>query len=110
MLANDETFYEMAQATARQLWKDEAQLGEQADANRIRLAFQRFYSRSATQKELEKSLRFLETCRHQVKAEPAVEVAPNPAFAIPNQSPGETAAWTALARGLMNTDEFITRE
>ena len=110
MLANDEAFYEMAQGAALQLWKDESQPGEQADANRIRRAFQRFYSRNVTQTELEKCLRFLDACRHQAKPEPAQEVSPAPVFALPNQSPVETAAWTALARGLMNTDEFITRE
>ena len=110
MLANDEAFYEMAQGAALQLWKDESQPGEQADANRIRRAFQRFYSRNVTQTELEKCLRFLDACRHQAKPEPAQEVSPALVFAIPNQPPVETAAWTALARGLMNTDEFITRE
>ena len=110
MLANDEAFYEMAQGAAVTLWKDEPQLGDEADATRVRRAFQRFYSRNVTQTELEKCLRFLDACRHQAKTDPAQEAALDPVFPIPNQSPVETAAWTALARGLMNTDEFITRE
>jgi hypothetical protein len=42
------------------------------------------------------------------KADPAAaaEVAPK----MPGIDPAEAASWTTLARALMNTDEFITRE
>jgi len=110
MLANDESFYEMAQATALQLWKETPAIGPDADGSRIQRIFQRFLSRNASPSELNKSLEFLSHCRNNPRVEPAGDAQQPSPNLLPNQPPSEAASWIALARGVMNTDEFITRE
>ena len=105
MLANDETFFEMAQATTRLLWKNFPDQGPEADRQRITLAFERFFARQPVPAELEKSLQFLARARSG-SAEPPT----NPTPSLEGPPAQDAAAWTAFARGLMNTDEFITRE
>jgi hypothetical protein len=107
MLANDESFFEMARATAALLWKDFPADGPHADRDRVTLAFERFLSRKPEPAELEKSLSFLNQAR---QSSAALSASPPTPPSLNGQSPQEAAAWTALARGLMNTDEFITRE
>ena len=96
MLANDEAFFEMAQATAKLLWKEIATPGIDSDIARVTLAFERFLCRPPTPSELKTSLQFLS----------ASGTSTNRAA----QADSQSAAWTAFARGLMNTDEFINRE
>jgi Protein of unknown function (DUF1553)/Protein of unknown function (DUF1549)/Planctomycete cytochrome C len=97
MLANDETFFEMAKAAATLLW----------NSDRVTRAFERFLTRKPEPAELEKSLGFLNQAR---LSGAEIPTSPSPTPSLNGQSPQEAAAWTALARGLMNTDEFITRE
>ena len=106
MLANDETFFEMAQATTRLLWKSFPAQGQEADRQRITLAFERFFARQPAPAELEKSQQFLARAR----SAPAEQPPASPAASVEGPPAQDAAAWTAFARGLMNTDEFITRE
>jgi mono/diheme cytochrome c family protein len=106
MLANDQSLFEMAQALAVRTMSAPAT----TDADRIRHAFLRCLSRPPTDAEAARLLAFY---RAQVQsfttaAADAASVAPKerPAgFGVP-----EAAAWTSVARVIMNVDEFITRE
>jgi hypothetical protein len=112
MLANDEAFYEMAQAAAARLWTEFPTQGPAADRDRITRAFEHFLARTPAPAELDKSVSLLARARSEANGspEPAAEKTPTPAFLIKGQPAQETSAWTAFTRGLMNTDEFITRE
>jgi hypothetical protein len=89
-VANDEVFVELAQGLAARLLKEVAQTGDEGDRLRLNRAFELCFARYPSPRELETVLGFLSKQRA--------------AFG------DESAAWTAIARGLINTDEFITRE
>jgi hypothetical protein len=89
-VANDEVFVEFAQGLAARLGKEVAQTGEEGDRLRISRAFELCVSRQPSPRELEAVLAYLNKQRAAFK--------------------DDAAAWTAVARGLINTDEFITRE
>jgi hypothetical protein len=89
-VANDEVFVEFAQGLAARLAKEVAQTGDEGDRLRISRAFELCVSRQPSARELEAVLGYLNKQRAAFK--------------------DEAAAWTAIARGLINTDEFITRE
>jgi hypothetical protein len=112
MLANDEAFYEMAQEAAKRLWREVSNPSPAADTERITRAFQHFLARKPAPAELEKSVQFLNQSRLDAKAaaESSAEPVRETSFKIEGQSAQETSAWIAFTRGLMNTDEFITRE
>ncbi|REK19306.1 MAG: DUF1553 domain-containing protein [Planctomycetota bacterium] len=101
-LANDRAFVEFAQGFAEQLQHESVE----GDRARMRRAFRRALAREPSPSELSSLLTYLETERAQFAAAPeaAAEVAP---AASDTQ---ETAAWTMVARVLLNLDEFITRE
>jgi hypothetical protein len=112
MLANDEAFYEMAQASAQRLWRDVPVSGPASTRARITRAFELFLSRAPAPEEVEKSTQFIDHIQNDSSG--ATEALSKPevatAFKVEGVSSQELNAWTALARGLMNTDEFITRE
>ena len=112
MLANDEAFYEMAQAAAGRLWREVPGQDPASARARITRAFELFLSRAPAPEEVEKSLRFLAHMQKEpsVLADESSKPAIATAFKIEGISSQDMNAWTALARGLMNTDEFITRE
>lgn len=89
-LLNDPVFVECAEQLGRELQQQSAM----SRRDRIRLAFQRCLGRDAGAAELERLELFL---RAQGDGEDLSEAT------------GE-AAWTALARVLLNLDEFMTRE
>jgi hypothetical protein len=72
-------------------------------------AFKQALARSPSDSELVRVLEYLESQRTAFAAAPqdALAVAPQPAAGV---TPGEAAAWTMVARVLLNLDEFITRE
>lgn len=95
-LLNDPNFHEMAQALARRV---------EPSADPIREAMQLTVSRPPTARERERLQRLysVELDAFRTKPEEAV------ALAGKDATP-QLAAWTAIARVLLNTDEFITRE
>lgn len=109
-LANDESLFEMAQGLGERLLREIP--GEDATANeaRIERAFQLCYSRPPAEGERYAVASFQESQRD------AFQKSPTDAAAVASKNhskeitPAAAASWTAVARALMNTDEFITRE
>jgi mono/diheme cytochrome c family protein len=83
-LANDPVFVELADGLGRRVAKD----GPADDAGRIAFAFKLCFAREPSAAEAERLLAYLGAKR--------------------KEDPG--TAWAAVARVLMNLDEFITRE
>jgi len=106
-LANDRAFVEIAQAFAGRVLR-EASAAE--DASRLDYAFRLGLSREPNSQEREILTRFVRQQRAVFAANPtsARDLA-GPRLS-PDQDPLESATWTALARVLLNLDEFITRE
>ncbi|QDU05750.1 Planctomycete cytochrome C [Gimesia chilikensis] len=105
-LANDHSLFELTQGFALRILQE----GPPYDEGRIRAAFEICLSRAPSDRELEVMTGYLQEQRAQFKQSPeaAAQVA---ADDIPKQIDViEAASWTAVARVLMNLDEFITRE
>jgi hypothetical protein len=107
-LLNDPVFVEAARSLAARLLQDS---GAADDAARIRLACRLAFNRELQDKEAESLAAFLASQRQAFAAAPAdaakllaVGLAPRPPL-----DPVEHAAWTQLARVLLNTQEVITR-
>jgi len=97
-LLNDQAFYESAQALAARVLR-EAKLG---DAERVTYAFELCLARSPSpteQKRLMQLLAAIEPSAEDAKLSPP-----------PDVDREKFAAWTTLARVMLNLDEFITRE
>ncbi len=105
-LLNDTVFVECAQALGRRIVTE--QPGGPAD--RIRYAFRLCLAREPSRAEVDRLEQLfeelLQTCRAR-PAEAAKLAGKRPAAGT---SAAETAAWVALARAIMNLDEFVTRE
>ncbi len=105
-LANDRAFVEVAQALAARVLRE----GPPSDPERIRFAFRTCLAREPLEHESRNLAEFYRSQRNrfeQAQSE-AEALAPKP---LPDgTAPTEAAAWTALARVLINLDEFITRE
>ncbi len=95
-LLNDPTFHEMAQALARRV---------QNAADPIEEAMQLTLSRPPTSGERERLQRLYSVELDAFETKPEEAIAMGGKDATP-----KLAAWTSVARVLMNTDEFITRE
>ncbi len=104
-LANDLAFVEIAQGYASNLLAQPT-LGDRARAEQ---AFRQALARKPNEHELIRLLEYLELQRAHFAASPkaAAQVAQRDSGA-PNAA--EVAAWTMVARVLLNLDEFITRE
>ena len=105
-LANDLTFVEFARGLAVRLLSSPSN----DDSQRLALACQLCLSREPGSTELARLRDYLQQQRARFTSDEtaATAFAPKP---LPDQvSPVEGATWTALARVLMNLDEFITRE
>ncbi len=109
-LANDQAFVELAQGLAARVLKTPAASDAAGDATRIREAFRLCLSREPLPGEQQRLAELLARQRSEFAAAPddAQQLAgPLAGEAV---APPEAAAWTALARVLINLDEFITRE
>jgi hypothetical protein len=109
-LANDEAMVELAQGLGTKLLREVAGTDSTANRDRIRRAFLLCYSRPPSEGELEALVQFQE----KQLASFAADKEGAGAF-VPEEVPegfdaATAASWAALARALMNTDEFITRE
>ncbi len=109
-MANDKAFFEMAQGLAKRLMNVVDGTDAAANENRISEAFRICYSREPTSAETELVSIFQRQQTSHFEADPkaAMNVAPRDHA---DSYPAEVAAsWTAVARALMNADEFVTRE
>ncbi len=105
-LANDAAFFEMAQALAVRMMRE----APGADGERIRHAFRACLSRSPGEWETRRLSEFLAEQRKHFAAAPRDAEAAAPPGRPVGVSPVEGAAWTAVARVMLNLDELITRE
>ena len=107
-LANDRAFFEIAQGlVVRTLGSEEAY-----DEGRMRFAFRTCLSRDPSEFEMKRLTEFLERQRKVFQEFPkqAKSVAPSRGIAYSKDiTVSDGAAWTAVARVLINLDEFITR-
>src|SRR5262245_4615635 len=104
-LLNDTTFVECAQSLGRQL---AAETGTSA-GERIRTTFRSCLSRAPTAAEAERLERLYEEFKSLGRTKPD-EAAKLVGQALEGSDAAEAAAWVALARTLLNLDEFVTRE
>jgi hypothetical protein len=105
-LANDQSFLEMAQATALRILRESPQY----DNGRVRHAFHVALSRDPKPAEEKALEQFLHSQRKRFAADAIAAKQAAPDSLPPGVKLSEAAAWTAVARVLMNLDEFITRE
>ena len=105
-LANDETFFEFARGFAARLLESTTL----DDIFRLSYAFETAVGRMPSATELSRLKEFLDQQRQRFASDQAAaeSFAPNPA--PPNTTLAEAASWAAVARVIMNLDEFITRE
>jgi len=104
-LLNDQAHVEFAQALATRVLKE-----ADSDTDRLKLAFRLCLSRSPNEKELNRLRDFL--AQQVASFDDAPEDARYflPPRISPKVAPKQQAAWTMVARVLLNLDEFITRE
>ncbi len=106
-LLNDTVFVECAQALAKRVLTEKA---EASDAAKVVYAMRLCVGRPITKAEQERLLELLDEFR-TLAAEDDVAAAKllgsHKPVGVP---PAEAAAWVALARTLLNLDEFVTRE
>ena len=104
-LANDETALDFARALAMSVLRAPG-----GDGDRLSVAFRRCLARAPAQSELTRLHQLLDRQRRAFAddAKAARQAGPTERPAAVNEP--EAAAWTAVARVLMNLDEFITRE
>jgi len=106
-LANDVIFIELAQGLAQRVFTE---LPADADrTTRITFLFQLCLTRLPTEKEQQILERYwlAEQARYQTDSSAGARLAPTELF--PEIPVSDAAAWVSLARVLMNTDEFVTR-
>ena len=99
-LLNDPIFLETAQALGRQV----AQLKEPDEA-RLNRVYLRLFQRPCDTQEKADLAAFLAAQRQHYKSEP--DTAKAFAGDLPPDQAAEVAAWSALTRALLNTDEFV---
>jgi mono/diheme cytochrome c family protein len=104
-LLNDTTFVECAQSLGRHL---AAETGTSV-GDRIRVAFRCCLSRAPTPAEAERLERLYDEFRSLGRAKPE-EAAKLAGQTLEGSDAADAAAWVALARTLLNLDEFVTRE
>jgi Protein of unknown function (DUF1553)/Protein of unknown function (DUF1549)/Planctomycete cytochrome C len=105
-LLNDEAYVEFAQGLAERILA-EAGPGDEA---RIGHAFRLCLGRQPRSNERQLLTRLLETQTEAFRKNPQEAKALLPANRLPGADSCRFAAWTMVARVLLNLDEFITRE
>jgi hypothetical protein len=108
VLLNDPTFVEAARVFAERLLREG---GATAEA-RVELAFRLAVSRRPDAEERRLLLELLGSSRERYDAEPQAAAAVRGAGQAPSPpdlDPRELAAWTAVARAILNLNETFTR-
>lgn len=103
-LLNDPVFIEAAQALALRVCQEDPDSDERV-GKMFELALGRLPS--ATESERVSRFQAAERSRLAEAEEAAAKVAP---FVPPGLTRADLAAWTSVARGMLNLDEFVTRE
>jgi hypothetical protein len=101
-LLNDEAFYEFARTLGERVVRE----GPADDRGRLSYAFCLALARRPTEPELSRLTRLLDRQRAELRACGPGMPQGDAAFA----GASEREAWTAVARVVLNLDEFITRE
>ena len=109
-LANDEAMFELAQGLGARLMREVEGTDSVANRERIRRAFRICFSREPSGTELESVTAFQEKQRASFQEDPDGAEAVAPASPFGGFDLATAASWTSVARALLNTDEFITRE
>lgn len=109
-MANDAAMFEMAKGFGARLLATVHGDDSSANRERIRLAFRICYSRDPSQRELELMERYWNSEFAGFRKSPTAAKSIAPAKVGTSSELAIGAAWTSVARTLMNTDEFITRE
>ena len=109
-MANDEALFEMAQGLGTRMMTEVPGTDSASNRKRIRHGFLLSLARAGRPEEVELLAKFQE---QQVAAFSEDEEAAKKVAASEVKegfSQAQAASWTAVARALMNTDEFVTRE
>jgi hypothetical protein len=109
-MANDKALFEMAQGLARRLLTEIEGMDATANRNRVSHAFHICYSRPPDDLEIEAVIDFQKRQATQFKDDPKAAGAVAPKQYPEAFSSDVAASWTAVARAMINTDEFVTRE
>jgi hypothetical protein len=104
--ANDDAMFEMAQALSMRVMTE----GKKGDAAGIERLFRLCLTRKPDAFESSRLLKYLNLQRARFAKDTAAAKDVAPAKKAKELSDAEAAAWTTLARAVMNLDEFITRE
>ena len=108
---NEPVFVEAAQALALRLWRE----GGPTDASRIDYAYRLCTSRAARPAEAAAAGKLLDANRERLRrgelraSEIAFSAFTRPADLPADATPADLAAWTLLARVMLNLDETLTR-
>jgi hypothetical protein len=109
-LANDRAFFEIAQGLASRMLHAVAKDSPYAATERLRYGFRACLSRDPSESEFAALGDFLASQRTAFAADAESAKSAAPADLPEGIDPVEGASWTAVARVLLNVDEFITRE
>jgi hypothetical protein len=105
-LLNDQAVLEFAQGLVARVLKD----GKATDDERLETAFRLCLARQPSERERAVLSRLLARQREAFAKSPGEAKALLPSPPPKDVDPARFAAWTMVARALMNLDEFITRE
>jgi hypothetical protein len=111
MTANDEAMFELARGLGHRLLREVPGSGDEADRKRLEHGWRLTVGRSPTPAESKAVADYRRSQEASFLADPAAarQVAGSEELADAT-SAARVASWTAVARALLNTDEFITRE
>ena len=104
-MANDEAMLENARALGQRLVRE-----AQDPAERIELAYRLCFARQPNPQEISSLLAYVKSQTTDFLASPDDAKSISAAAEGSDEQLAENAAWTVLARVLLNLDEFITRE
>jgi hypothetical protein len=105
-LLNDPVFVECAQALGRRAVRE----GGKAALDRARWLFKTCMSREPNQMELSEVVAAYKSMRARTGHDPELDAQMTGEELAPSAENAETAAWVAVARIVLNLDEFVTRE
>ena len=105
-LLNDQGYYELAQGLAQRILREPAT----TESERMTLAFRICLGRSPQPEEASRITTLLSQQMESFRRSPADAVKVIGADIPAGMDIAQSAAWTAVARALLNLDEFVTRE
>jgi hypothetical protein len=108
-LLNDPTYVEAARALATRILSESPAGGESDTAARLNWAFEQTLQRPPRPEEAEVLTQLLNKHLEEYRADPKAAQALVVSLNQQAATPEELAAWTNVARALLNLHEFITR-